>query len=96
MHVKGQKRKVAKIAAIEDSMENILGKIDESLNSVPTDKLLKYFELENERTKQHEMKFFTLLLGGQGRENFTQLLMLPPTAERNDEKTFMNHNFTIL
>ena len=32
MHVKGQKRKVAKIAAIEDSMENILGKIDESLN----------------------------------------------------------------
>ena len=63
--VKGGKRKAAKTAAIEDSIKNVLGKVAESLNSDATDKLSKYFDVENEQARQHEMKLFALLFGGQ-------------------------------
>ena len=63
--VKRGKTTTAKKAQIEDSVKDLLGKVEESLKADPTDKLLRYFERENERARQHEMKLFAMLFGNQ-------------------------------
>ena len=77
--VKGGKKKPAKMAQMEDSLKDVLGKVAESLNADPTDKLLKYFEQENERARQHEMKLFAMLFGGQTSQQVAP--SAPPTME---------------
>ncbi len=59
---KGQQQKKAQI---EDPFKDLLGKVEKSLKANPTDKLLRYFERENERARQHGMKLSAMLFGNQ-------------------------------
>ena len=77
--IKGGKKKPAKKAELEEGLKDVLGKIAESLNADPTDKLLNFFEQENERARQHEMKLFAMLFGGQANQQAAPTP--PPTME---------------
>ena len=44
-----------------------LTKVDKALENDPTEKLLKVFEQENERARQHALKLFSMLFGQQNR-----------------------------
>ncbi len=61
--------------AIDETICQVLEKISSKLEEDPTNKLLKYFEKENENARQHEMRMFSLMYGNgrpSGMDNFQQ------------------------
>ena len=66
--IKGGKRKKAKMTPMMDSLKEVLGQVTEAMKVDPTDRLLRYFEEENHRARQHEIRHFSMLLGGQPKQ----------------------------
>lgn len=88
--IKGGKKKQAKKVELEDGLKDVLGKIAESLNADPTDKLLTFFEQENEHARHHEMKLFAMLFGGQANQ---QVAPTPPPTLELEGNGFQGHGF---
>ena len=63
--MKGGKRKKAKMTPMMDFLKEVLGQVTEAMKVDPTVRLLRYFEEENHRARQHEIRLFSMLLGGQ-------------------------------
>ena len=63
--IKGGKRKKDKMTPMMDSLKEVLCQVTEAMKVDPTDRLLRYFEEENHRARQHEIRLFTMFLGGQ-------------------------------
>ena len=63
-------RKTSKKEEIGVARELLL-KVDKAFENDPTEKLMKFFEQENERTRQHDLRLFTMLLGQQNQVGAT-------------------------
>ncbi len=60
---RNKKRKNTAVRSVEDSIKLLLDKVSTKLDEDPTEKMLVYFEKENELARQHEMKLFSMMFG---------------------------------